>query len=73
MSIFDKFWKRDVKGSMGEEKQGEMKAPVRIKPDFAKAHNNLGNALYDKRLCITSDYAEAHYLGNTFKREWLLI
>jgi len=29
MGIFDKFWKRDVKGSMGEEKQGEMKAPVK--------------------------------------------
>ncbi len=50
MDIFDKFWKRDVKGSMDKKKQGEMKAPVRIKPDYAEAHYNLGTALGAKGL-----------------------
>ena len=50
---------------------------LEIKPDYAEAHNNLGNALagrgqvdeaiahYRKALEIKPDYAEAHYnLGN---------
>ncbi len=51
-----------------------------LKPDYATAHNNLGNALmrqdrmeeaqahYERALALNPDYANAHNnLGNVFK------
>ena len=56
------------------------KQALKIKPDYAEAHNNMGNALQDKgeldaaiesckqALKIKSDYAAAHYnIGNALK------
>jgi len=53
-----------------------------IKPDYAEAYSNMGNALkgqgkleeaieaYNKALAIKPDHAEAHYnMGNAFKSE----
>ena len=52
-----------------------------IKPDYADAYNNMGNALkeqgkleeaieaYNKAISIKPDYAEAHYnMGNCSER-----
>ena len=53
---------------------------LQLKPDFAEAHNNLGNvfmdqgkpdeaaACYQRALQLKTDYVEAHNnLGNVFK------
>ena len=49
---------------------GQYQEALRLKPDFAEAHNNLGNALrdqgqlaaavahYQEALCLKPDYAE---------------
>ncbi|MGD0389774.1 MAG: tetratricopeptide repeat protein, partial [Tepidisphaeraceae bacterium] len=60
-----------------EEAVGSCREAIRLKPDFAGAHNNLGNALYNlgrlseaiasycQAIRLKPDYAEAHNnLGN---------
>ena len=56
-----------------QEAIGHYEQALRIKPDYAEAHNNLGIALvqagrmqeaighYEQALRIKPDYAEAHY------------
>ena len=56
-----------------DEAMGHFLEALRVKPDFAEAHYNLGNALfilgrlgeamtqYEKALEFRPDYAEAHY------------
>ena len=72
---------------LGQDKLDEAVArysqAVALRPDYAEAHNNLGNALLaagpaptrpwhssSKRLALKPNYADAHYnLGNTLKNQ----
>ena len=64
-----------------EEAIASYRQAVRLKPDYAEAYNNLGNALkdqgkleeaiasYQQALRLKPDYAEAHNnLGNALTR-----
>ena len=65
-----------------DDAAAEFRAAIALKPDFAKAHYNLGNILksqgdpdkaiaaYEEAIRLKPDFAEAHYnLGNIMKNQ----